>query len=62
VEQGDRLLVASSRELAAVNGDLGGEVGEQFARASLNLLERDVDRTRDVGLDVRGLGQDVDRL
>ena len=52
VQQGDRLLVASSCELPAVYGDLGGEVGKQLARANLNLLERNVDRARDVRLDV----------
>ena len=41
MEQGDRLLGASSGELPAVNGDLGGEVGKQLARASWNLLERE---------------------
>ena len=60
MQQGDRLLGASSCELPAVYGDLGGEVGKQLARASLNLLERNVDRARDVRLDVRGLRQDVD--
>ena len=33
IEQGDRLLAASSGELAAVDGDLSGGVGKKLARA-----------------------------
>jgi hypothetical protein len=60
MQRGDRLPGASSREFAAIYGDVGIQVGEHLAGLSGNLLERNVDCARDVRFDEGGLGQYVD--
>jgi hypothetical protein len=60
MQQADRLLTEVSSEFRAVNGDLGGVIGQQLARAIVNLLERDVDGAGDVRLHERRLRQDVE--
>jgi hypothetical protein len=60
MQQADRLLTEVSSEFRAVDSDLGGVIGEQLARAIVNLLERDVDGAGDMRLHERRLRQDVE--
>jgi hypothetical protein len=60
MEEADGLAGASSSEFAAIDRDVGVEIGEKLACVIVNLLEREVDSAGNVRLGVRYCGQHVE--
>jgi hypothetical protein len=56
MQQADRLLGAVSCEFTAIDGDIGGVVGQQLGSAIVKLFERDANGAGNVRLDVRLTG------
>jgi hypothetical protein len=60
MQKANGLLCAVSCEFRAIDGDVGGVIGQLLLRMIAKLFERDVDGAGDVRFDVRLPREDVD--